>query len=261
MSKKLVVNGDDFDMCHSVNVGIVECFTNGVLTQASLMASCPWFEEAIALAKEHGIPVGVHLTVTCDWDMYRWRPLTSSRSLMREDGCYYSTIEEVKERADPAELKAELSAQIELVRSRGFDPVFLESHVGIADEGIVAELCRMYGLLFRDPADPLHEPYQDCMVRYDSYCKEYLAGMSTQEKIGETQKYIRGLSDGVHSLSGNPAVASSEMESVCSDAASERKKNWAQPFRVSFLELFTSPGIIQVCRDCEVELVPLEGVI
>src|SRR5205085_11919649 len=86
MSVKLVVQGDDFGMCHAVNEGTVEAFRNGVLTQASTMVPCPWFTEAADLAKQHGLPLGIHQTLTCERDYLRWRPLTDGPSLVRDDG-------------------------------------------------------------------------------------------------------------------------------------------------------------------------------
>lgn len=260
MSKYLIVNGDDFGMCHSVNTGIVECFTKGILTQASLMAPCPWFEEACALAKQFSIPVGVHLTITCDFDMIKWRPLTGGRSITDAEGFCYVTIEELKAHGEPEEIRAELAAQIEAVYAKGLKPVYLESHVGIADDGIVAELCREYGLKSRDPVEPLKEEYSDCMVQYDSFYGEYLSNLPPEEMITNVKTYIEGLGEGIHSLSGNPAVASDEMKAVCSKNMSQMKQNWAEPFRVSFLKLFTSRELVDTSRECGVELVALEKV-
>jgi predicted glycoside hydrolase/deacetylase ChbG (UPF0249 family) len=62
--KQLVLNSDDFGLCHSVNLGVVKGFTEGLLTQASIMVPAPWFEEAASLALQHAIPLGIHLTTT-----------------------------------------------------------------------------------------------------------------------------------------------------------------------------------------------------
>lgn len=75
-TKQLIVQGDDFGMCHAVNEGIAQSFQSGILTQTSAMAPCPWMSEAAALARELQLPVGAHGTLTCEWDHLRWRPLT-----------------------------------------------------------------------------------------------------------------------------------------------------------------------------------------
>ena len=78
---RLILQADDFGMCDAVNDGIVAAFRAGTLTQASVMVPCPRFEGAAALAREHAIPVGVHGTLTCEWDFLRWGPLTNGASL------------------------------------------------------------------------------------------------------------------------------------------------------------------------------------
>src|SRR4051812_33805273 len=109
--KRLVINADDFGMCHAVNLGIVASVTTGVATQASIMAPCPWFDEAVALAKQHRIPIGVHLTATCEWPRYRWRPLTHGKSLVGPDGTFHATAAAAKSACDPGELELEYVAQ------------------------------------------------------------------------------------------------------------------------------------------------------
>ncbi len=85
---RLVVRGDDFGMCHAVNEGIRRAFTEGIVTTASTMAPCPWFGEAVKITKEIGIPLGAHQTLTCEWDYFRWRPLTGGPSLVGADGTF-----------------------------------------------------------------------------------------------------------------------------------------------------------------------------
>jgi hypothetical protein len=45
-AKRLIVQADDFGMWHAVNLGIVETFQSGIVTQMSAMAPCPWISEA-----------------------------------------------------------------------------------------------------------------------------------------------------------------------------------------------------------------------
>ena len=105
---KLVVQSDDFGMCHAVNTGTVAAFLDGIVTQTTMMAPCPWFDEAAALAHEHDIPVGVHLTLTCEWDHLRWRPMTSGGSLVGDDGTFLRTVEDAQAALDRDEAVAEL---------------------------------------------------------------------------------------------------------------------------------------------------------
>ncbi len=57
---RLIVRGDDFGMCHAVNQGIAAAFGEGIVTTSSAMAPCPWFGEAVEIARDLRIPLGVH---------------------------------------------------------------------------------------------------------------------------------------------------------------------------------------------------------
>ena len=64
MSKKLVVNADDFGFTCDVNAGIVAAHHDGILTSATLMATGAAFEDAIRLARETpSLDVGCHLVL------------------------------------------------------------------------------------------------------------------------------------------------------------------------------------------------------
>lgn len=64
MSKKLVVNADDFGFTRDVNAGIVAAHRDGVLTAATLMATGAAFDDAVRLARETpSLDVGCHLVL------------------------------------------------------------------------------------------------------------------------------------------------------------------------------------------------------
>lgn len=62
---KIIINADDFGLCHDVNLAIVEAFEKGYITNTTIMTNMPGFEEAVQLSKEHGFfdRVGVHFNV------------------------------------------------------------------------------------------------------------------------------------------------------------------------------------------------------
>ena len=49
--KAIIVNADDFGLDAAVNKGIMEAFSSGILSSATIMANCPGFEEAGAFSK------------------------------------------------------------------------------------------------------------------------------------------------------------------------------------------------------------------
>lgn len=62
--KYLIVNADDFGLAESINRGIIQGHTDGIITSTTVMAVGNAFESGMALLKQHPqLGVGVHLTL------------------------------------------------------------------------------------------------------------------------------------------------------------------------------------------------------
>ncbi len=97
----LILHADDVGSSHSANAAAFECLEKGSLTSGSVIVPAPWFPEAAAYAREHPeADLGVHLTLTCEYDFYRWRALTdrSAGPGLYDDECYlWRTVAEAVE--------------------------------------------------------------------------------------------------------------------------------------------------------------------
>src|SRR6185436_6377252 len=93
-ARLLIINADDFGMCHSVNEAIFRALRQGVLRSTTLMVPCPWALHALHFLADHPeFPFGVHLTVLSDWVDYRWGPVASKEkvpSLINSEGYFYN---------------------------------------------------------------------------------------------------------------------------------------------------------------------------
>jgi hypothetical protein len=137
----LVVRADDMGATHSANVACVECYRKGIARSVEVMAPCAWFPEAAALLRDApGLDVGIHLTLTSEWDACKWRPLTHAPSLVNRDGFFFP---QTSQRADAPpgsgflqcgyrldEVERELRAQIELTLRHVPNVTHLSSHMG-----------------------------------------------------------------------------------------------------------------------------------
>jgi hopanoid biosynthesis associated protein HpnK len=64
MTRRLIVNADDFGSSREVNEAVILAHRRGILTSTSLMVSGAAFEHAVTLAKDNpGLAVGLHLTL------------------------------------------------------------------------------------------------------------------------------------------------------------------------------------------------------
>src|ERR1043165_5509998 len=103
--KLLIVNGDDVGMCHSANLGTIECLEKGLMRCATIMVPCPWFPEIASYAKEPAErDFGIHLCHTSEWRKYRWGPVAPREQvpgLVAADGYLWHEVPDVYAHATP----------------------------------------------------------------------------------------------------------------------------------------------------------------
>ncbi len=151
-AKLLIVHADDIGLARSVNIATVQAFESGGITSGSVMVPCPWFPDFAAYYREHQpLDVGIHITLTAEWEYYKWggvSPAGEIPSLLDENGYFYSTVEEVGQHAEPAEVEKEIRAQIERALAMGIRPTHLDTHMG----SVMAtpELLQIYQRLGRE---------------------------------------------------------------------------------------------------------------
>jgi predicted glycoside hydrolase/deacetylase ChbG (UPF0249 family) len=64
MPARLILNADDFGLTRGINRAIAELAAAGALTSATLMASGPAFEDAVAIAHAHpSLGIGCHIVL------------------------------------------------------------------------------------------------------------------------------------------------------------------------------------------------------
>lgn len=133
-SKVLILHVDDVGMSHDSNQGAIKAIEDGVANSLSIMMPCAWVPEFARYYKEHpNLDAGLHLTLTSEWDNYRWGPVsgaTCSPSLVDKQGAFYPSVEEVVQHAKLDEVEKEIRAQIKRAHDMGFSPTHLDSHMG-----------------------------------------------------------------------------------------------------------------------------------
>src|SRR6478736_6721297 len=84
---RLIVRGDDMGFSHSGNLALIKSFKEGIETSIEVIIPSPWFPEAVKMLRENpGIDIGIHLALTSEWDMIKWRPLSDCSSLKDSNG-------------------------------------------------------------------------------------------------------------------------------------------------------------------------------
>lgn len=133
-AKLLILHADDLGVAHSVNVASFDALDKGAISSASVMVPTPWITEVAAYARAHpNADLGLHLTLTSEWQTYRWGSVASSdrvSSLLDSTGTFPSDVPPVAARAKLPEVERELRAQIERALTLGIRPTHLDSHMG-----------------------------------------------------------------------------------------------------------------------------------
>lgn len=130
----VILHVDDVGMSHSSNLGGIESIEKGVATSWSVMMPCSWVPEIAKYLKTHpDVDSGLHLTLTSEWELYRWGPLAGKPAvpgLVDPDGCLWRSVVQVAQKASPDEIEREIRAQIERAEGMGLPITHLDSHMG-----------------------------------------------------------------------------------------------------------------------------------
>jgi predicted glycoside hydrolase/deacetylase ChbG (UPF0249 family) len=134
---KLLIRLDDIGMNHSVNMAAKAVAETGLPVSVSIQFACPWYQEAVAVLKDHSnVCVGIHLTLTAEWKYYRWGPVLGASavpSLVDSLGYFHNTgriFSQGNYKLD--EVEKELSAQIERALHSGIKITYMDPHMGVA---------------------------------------------------------------------------------------------------------------------------------
>jgi predicted glycoside hydrolase/deacetylase ChbG (UPF0249 family) len=130
----VILHVDDVGMSHSSNRGAIESIENGVASSFSIMMPCPWVPEIARYLKAHpDVDAGLHLTLTSEWQLYRWGPISGKAQapgLVDDEGCLWRSVEQVAAKATPDEIEREIRAQIDRAETLGIPITHLDSHMG-----------------------------------------------------------------------------------------------------------------------------------
>lgn len=159
MKRYLIINADDYGSCFAANEAIERLFDRGAITTTTLMVPCPWAEDAIQRARRNPrIKVGLHTTLTSEYETYKWGPVSRDCGSLRDpQGYFYATAGECLRHAEAADVRRELQAQFDWMERRGVLPEHIDNHMATTYGEflpIVYELCAKHRLGYRLPRIP-----------------------------------------------------------------------------------------------------------
>jgi predicted glycoside hydrolase/deacetylase ChbG (UPF0249 family) len=254
-AKLLILNADDFGMCHANNAAILQALLEGVATSTTMMTPCPWAPQALQMLRAHPeIPFGVHLTLISEFPVYRWGPVASKnevRSLIDKDGFFFRFDRQdiLLGQARIEEVETEFRAQIDTVLSAGLRPTHLDWHC-LADGGrpdifaLTFHLAREHGLAMRIhlPESAAHcrshgLPVRDHPVQ-DSY------RYAPAEKASWFTRLLKDLPPGLTEWAIHPSLGDAEARALEPDTWQIRRADYDFALAPSTRELIEQEGIV-----------------
>lgn len=226
-TRLVIISCDDLGCCHAANEGVFDAIRHGVATCASLMVPAPW-GKAAALEARPTDDIGVHLTLNCEHEAYRFGPITHAPTLLSGEGGFPREVDDLWQHADPAEVLRECRAQIERALAWGVDVTHLAPHLSaitLRPEFFDAylELAVEFRLPIRLPSTITEEqagfPFrrlaaEEGILFPDHFDHDWRAG--SRERVYDA---IRGLRPGVTEIHVQPVVDTPEVRALTEAAA------------------------------------------
>jgi predicted glycoside hydrolase/deacetylase ChbG (UPF0249 family) len=133
-----LIHADDVGVSQASIEAYLELVEFGLVTTGSAMPPCPWFPEVARHARASAggatLDLGLHLPITCEYESYRWRPLSHAApdsGLIDEHGYFHQNPMRTGSEATVESVLAEVEAQIALSKSLGLQPTHLDNHHGV----------------------------------------------------------------------------------------------------------------------------------
>jgi chitin disaccharide deacetylase len=106
VTRRLIVNADDFGLTRGVSAGILAAHRHGIVTSTTVLVTADPDREDVAAALDSALGVGLHVNLTLG------KPLTRGPSLVDGGGRFVRDARRAAARADGREVRAEIEAQL-----------------------------------------------------------------------------------------------------------------------------------------------------
>ncbi|MFN7119441.1 MAG: polysaccharide deacetylase family protein [Saprospiraceae bacterium] len=269
-AKLLIIHADDLAVAHSENQASFKAMKEGSVSSASVMVPCPWLKEVVEYAQKNpNHDLGLHLTLTSEWQWYKWGPAAPRGEvpgLVDANGYFYDNCADVAKNAKPEEVERELRAQIEKAKALGLEPTHLDSHMGCVFftnpqnfatylklakeygippmvnrqmvEGIINQAPQVFAGVFDDKIPVIDQIYGASEADYKNGMAKYYA------------KTLREMPPGVHVMIIHTAYNNEEMQGI-----TVNHPGWGAAWRQADYDFFTSKACKKILKEKNIHVI------
>ncbi len=220
---RLLPHLDDVGATYGSVIAWQQLRRQGVVATGSVMVPCPWYPFAVHDYKsEPQQDLGIHITLTSEWKIYRNRPLIGqTKYLCDDDGYFHHRTDQLVKYADPKAVCEEVEAQIQRCIEDGIKLSHIDAHMGCIylDPFIDFTLdlsekykiplfyCRNWMPLFKDmntefypTAGKVKEVIQELEKRKNPIFDEFLISYAQHpyNSFQWYENYLKDVSEGTH---------------------------------------------------------------
>ncbi len=253
---RLLVRVDDAGTSLASNEGCLTACVEGIARSVEVMMPGAWVHHAAERFGRHpDIDVGIHLTLTSEWDAVKWRPLTGAASLVDAQGFFWPRLFAIgKGDAECVQnggwqledVAAEFEAQIALGLKLFSQASHISSHMvrhfkdfdpllGV----LISDLCTKFGLMDDGLGDTL-----DWIDGYPKFPRD--------PALRETEfiRALEGLRNGTHIFLDHPAPLTEETQALGHDGYRDVAED-----RAACLAVLASAPVREAVKRLGIELI------
>jgi chitin disaccharide deacetylase len=266
-----IIHADDIGMCQASVTAFADLSAFGLISSGAVMVPCAWFPATAAGSRaKPADDLGVHLTLTCEWDAYRWGPISTcdaESGMIDAEGYFYRTTELAQAYGRPEAVARELAAQIERALAAGIRPTHVDTHMGTVYSAaflpIYLDMARRYRLapmFFRDDEAGWRTRGADAesaaaMAQLSRQLEDagvplldHIAMMpldAPDDRIGQAKRMFESLPPGLTHFIIHPAHDTPELRAIAAD--------W--PSRVADYQAFMSDELRAYVRKSGIQVI------
>jgi hypothetical protein len=214
--------------------------------------------------------MGVHLTLTCEWDTYRWPALSSrdpTSGLLDAEGYLWRTSREAVKNISVEVAAGEMRRQIETALQAGIDVSHIDTHMGsvVHPRFLLAylQLAREFGVpaflpnITRQRLAQVSDPesiddYEAVLARIETAAVPTLDDIiidtlhAQTDKLAYYQDLINGIKPGLTHLLFHPARLGDELSAITPESCTWRNDDYL---------CFTNPVLKQFIDAADLTLI------
>jgi hypothetical protein len=248
--RAVIIHADDVGMCQASLVAYADLVEFGLVSAASTMVPCPWFPATAAFCRAHpdDVDMGVHVTLTSEFEGYRWGPLSTrdpASGLLDPGGYFHAENEAVFAHGDADAVQREIEAQVRRALEAGIDVTHIDTHMGTVVHPRFLPAYIQAALGQRVP--PLLLRLDEAGLRELGLDAESAALFVEQPdgRLEQIRRVLLALPPGVSYLIIHPAQDTPELRAIAPD--------WRG--RVADFRAFTSHGLRAIIKDAGIHVI------